>query len=74
MNVATLRAFASVVLLVLGPIPLVSPSTAVAQSARIELHPLPTTTLTDKQFLTGTVQGKADVVAAGVGRLITMEK
>lgn len=38
--------------------------TVAAQTARIELHPLPTITLTDKEFLTGVRDGKPDLIAA----------
>lgn len=62
MNIKPLRALFSVVLLALGSTSLVVPCAAAAQSARIELHPLQTTTLTDKEFLTGVGHGKADLI------------
>ena len=40
-----------------------SPKTACAQIARIEIHSLKTMTLTDEQFLTGVKDGKPDVIA-----------
>jgi len=36
---------------------------ALAQTVRLELYPLPTTTLSDSEFLTGTKEGKATIVA-----------
>jgi len=60
---------------------LVIPLTAIAQSipkdaaARVELYPIPTLTLSDQQFLTGSVDGKPATVsgefrlAQGTGRL-----
>lgn len=39
-------------------------SSASAQAVRLEIHPLPTTTLTDREFLTGAREGKPVVIAA----------
>jgi dienelactone hydrolase len=39
------------------------PKTGSAQTARIEVHPLPTMTLTDRQFLTGAKDGTPVVIA-----------
>jgi dienelactone hydrolase len=63
-------------LLALGATVVPMPRTALAQSARIELHPLPTVTLTTKEFLTGAGDSKVDLIAGelripslGSGRL-----
>ena len=57
-----LHALLPIVLLLVGSSGLLVSSPATAQSARIELHPLQTTTLTDKEFLTGLGEGKADLI------------
>ena len=45
-------------------VPIASFSSAtLAQTVRLEVHPLPTTTLTDREFLTGVKDGKPVIVA-----------
>jgi hypothetical protein len=39
------------------------PAAVLAQAVRLKLHPLPTTTLSDREFLTGIKEGKPTVVA-----------
>jgi hypothetical protein len=62
-KIATLRVLRLLALLALGATSVSVPLRAGAQGARIELHPLPTTTLSNKEFLTGTGAGKPDLIA-----------
>jgi hypothetical protein len=46
-------------------------STGAAQTARVELHPIKTTTLTDQQFLSGAKSGPEVIIGGEFGRLLS---